>query len=65
MPRKYTNELLERVEAGELTADEVLRSLVDFLPEDTVEEFCINGDYAELFEDEDEDEGDEEADDEE
>lgn len=64
MPRKYTNELLERVEAGELTADEVLRSLIDFLPEDTVEEFCINGDYAELFEDE-EDEDIEEADDEE
>jgi len=64
MLRKYTNELLERVEAGELTADEVLRSLVDFLPEDTVEEFCINGDYAELFEDE-EDEDIEEADDEE
>lgn len=65
MPRKYTNELLERVEAGELTTDEVLRSLVDFLPEDTVEEFCINGDYAELFEDEEEDEDIEEADDEE
>ena len=52
--REYTNELLDMVNDGLLDANSVLLSLVGYLSEDDVKDFCINGDYSELWDDDDE-----------
>ena len=52
MSREYTNELLDMVNDGLLDANSVLLALMNYLSEDEVKDFCINGDYSELWEDE-------------
>lgn len=52
MSREYTNELLDMVNDGLLDAEKVLLSLVSYLSEDEVKDFCLNGDYSELWDSE-------------
>jgi len=53
MTRQYTNQLLEMIEEGLLTAEDVLRSALIYMSEDEVEDMAKSEGF---IEDEDEEE---------
>lgn len=52
MPREFTCKLLDLVDNGVVNAAEVLGQFLSHVSEDVVKDFCLNGSYCELFEDE-------------
>jgi len=43
MSRKYTNRLIELVEAGLISEKAIFNELMSYLSEDGVKEFCLEG----------------------
>ena len=53
--REYTNKLLDLLEDGVLSYEQVLDELLHFLSEDDIKDFCLNSFGGEgIFTDEDE-----------
>lgn len=57
MTRQYTNQLLEMIEEGLLTAEDVLRSALIYMSESEVEDMAKSEGFIEEEDEEEEDEG--------
>jgi|688.fasta_scaffold230247_4 hypothetical protein len=53
MVRKYTKKIIEMVDEGLLDRDELIRDLLNWLPEDDVEDFYNSFDFGDEETDED------------
>jgi hypothetical protein len=53
MVREYTNKIIEMVDEGLLDRDELIRDLLNWLPEDDVEDFYNSFDFGDEETDED------------
>lgn len=46
--RKYTNKLLEKLETGELTWEQVCRECLSEMSEDSVKDMCVTTEFVEV-----------------
>lgn len=54
--REYTCRLLELMDDGVIEPNQLVNSLVQYMSESEVKDFCLNGDFYDCFSDDSEDE---------